>query len=196
MNNQISVIENINLSNMSSEQLQYLAEAVINTRLTNLETTIKNMCDDQEKHKEKTSIKFKELNNKTDRIIEDNEKKMEVALNSLRRKEYDNYVNQGDLGRSFSVSIGSQMIGRLLKIIGLAQKGKGKTTPYRENIPKYGKVIIADNGKYSKIIWHFDNFITYLDNWLKEKELYEVFYAVPTEKDMKKFINELYDIYC
>lgn len=118
---------------------------------------------------------------------------LEVAVNSMRVKEGRfEYINAGDFGRYFSVSIGAVFVGRLLRVVGLAQPNKGQTIPYRNHVPKYAVTNAASN--YTSVSWHYVNCLKKIDEWLQENGYYEEFYSLQNEKEMERFINNLYEM--
>jgi hypothetical protein len=161
---------------------------------------MKQMKNEQKYFEEETSTKFDETNLEITRMKEDGEKKLKVAENSLRQKIYDGYLNLGNFGRQFKVSIGAETMGNFLRIVGLAQMSKGTTIAYRRYIPKYAKIThgsrITVNGiaSWDSTVWHYTNCMDFIDNWLIENELYDIFYSMPTEKEMHIFINEQFKI--
>lgn len=144
--------------------------------------------------------RVEQLENQNQKIITefeimkiDQKKNLEVAVNSLRVKEGRfEFINAGDFGRYFSVSIGAVFVGRLFRIVGLAQPNKGSTIPYRKHIPKYAKTNAASN--YTSVSWHYVNCLKFIDEWLQENGYYEEFYSIQSEKEMEKFINQLHEI--
>ena len=173
--------ELINVNELTTEQMELLQTQIMIKRITNTEQMLKNHSDKILKIQEEQKI-----------MEEEQEKKLEVAVNSLRVKELTyEYVNQRDFGAGFSVSIGAGTIGKLLRLIGLAQKSEGKTQPLRKSIPKYAKHRAVKH--YTAPVWHYENCLNKLDQYLKDNGIYEKFYSIQNEKDLKKYIDNLYN---
>jgi hypothetical protein len=171
----------MNIENLSTEELRVLQDKIVAQQVTRLQQQLEAVTNRLAEHEQK----FELVEQRQDKVVE-------VAVNGLRVKQgHFEYVSQGDFGRYFSVSIGSQFIGKLLKVVGLAQKGKKLTTPYREHIPRYAKTNAATN--YTANVWHYQNCMEYIDKWLKENGLYEHFYSIQDEREMAKFINDLFE---
>jgi hypothetical protein len=194
MNNSLISID----ENITDVELDVYIEKAIFTKIKRVENKLAQIEDRQKYLEEKTSTRLDETDLELNRIKEDTEKKLEVAVNSLRQEIFDGYLNQGDFGRQFIVSISSIRIGKLFRIVGLAQISKGQTTAYRQYVPKYAKVITERNGdiSYSKTTWHYTNCMEFIDLWLKENNLFEKFYSISTEKEMEKFIDKQFDFNC
>lgn len=169
-----------NIDDFTPEQIQYLQNKLmvrqadfIQKRVEYLEEAIK---------AQRTDIEV---------VKADQQKTIEVAANSLRVQQgrYE-FINQGDFGRFFTVSISSVDVGKLLKVVGLAMPSKGPTTPFREFMGKYAQV--TANAKYSVTQWHYERCMERIDKWLKENGFYEKFYSVQSEKEMKVLIEEIY----
>lgn len=177
----------MNLNNYSPEQLQLMQDQITAIRMKNIEKQLLQTRDDIKKIDEKITI-----------LTEENKNAVDVAIQSLRANHTKyGYVSQGDFGRFFEVSIGSKTIGKLLRVVGLAMKTKGDTTPYRSMIPKYAETSINKINGYDRttIRWHYENCLDKIEEWLKEYHYYEKFYSMSTEKEMKIFIDDLYDEY-
>jgi len=188
--------------NITDAQLDTFIEKAMIAKIKRVENKLAQIEDKQKYLEEKTSTMLDETNLEINRLKEDNEKTLKTAINSLRQEIYDGYLGQGDFGRQFRISIGSVTIGKLFRIVGLAQISKGKTTAYRQYIPKYAKITSASketvNGtiSFSLTNWHYTNCMEFIDNWLIEHELYDTFYSIPSEKEMKNFIDKQFNIYC
>lgn len=136
---------------------------------------------------------LEQLNEHVSIVEEENHKTLETAVNSMRVKSLqDGYMTQKVFGTQFTISIGAKTVGKLFKAMGLAQH-ISNTTPYRQFIPKYGKPMA--NEKYSAFVWNYENCLNFLDKWLAEEGYYENFYSQHTEKELTKFIDDLYSIY-
>lgn len=173
----------INLNNCSEEELQIIQEQAMVLRMKKYEAKLEYVMSELSKTKEEIAI-----------MNEANERTMEAAVNSIRvNQPLVDYVGQKDFGNLFTVSIGSKTVGKLFKIVGLAQKTKGRTTPYRDLIGKYAKVVATTN--YSDFKWHYENCLNKIDMWLAENNKRQEFYSKKNEHELEQFINELYIIY-
>lgn len=176
--------EIISFENKSNEELAIIESQLVNARIKKLENESKKM-------KLEIDNKINDLSINQKRIIDDNEKKLEVQINSMRVKSLQcGYMTQSDFGNSFTISLGPKIVGKLFKVIGLAQN-KNVTKPYRYFVPKYAKSMA--NETYSTFIWNYENCLIFLEQWLIENGYYEMFYSKETEKDLEDFIDELYD---
>jgi hypothetical protein len=129
--------------------------------------------------------------NKVNTIQSKTEEAIQIATSKAKVLEPRfEFVNQGDFGRYYNPSISNQRIGKLFKIVGLAQKSKSITTPHRPFIPEYA-VTIAEE-KFTNTKWHFKKCTNFIDDWLKSHGYYEQFYSFSKEKELEKFIDELY----
>ncbi len=181
----------LNIDKLSNEEVDVLQTKIIARKMKRFEAQIAEMANAQKM----LETGLKEITLEQERIKEDSEKKLEVAVNSMRVKQPKyGYVNQGDFGRFFTVSIGSRTMGKLLKVVGLAMKNKNQTTPYREHIPKCAMTEANEN--YTAVRWNYEKCLDYIDGWLKENDYFESFYSISSPRDMEKFINQLYERYC
>jgi len=144
---------------------------------------------------EKLEIQAKGFENELENIKADNERKLQVAKNSMQVAQNKwGFISQTDFGLHFKVSIGSGTVGKLFKIIGLALPSKGNTTPYRKYIEN-GTATSDETLGYPIVKWNYEKCVKRLDKWLEEKELTETFYSIEKEKDLMKYINSLYKDY-
>lgn len=179
------------VSGMSDVELQSISESMVaqflvvsNERMKRMESELKSIVDRIEKNDQS-------VQNEIQSIKDEQQKVLDVAINSMRvnQPKYD-YVRQGEFGRFFDVSIGSGYVGKLFRIVGLAQKGKSRTIPYRSKIPQYAKVITSK--EFESYVWHFNKCMDAIDEWLKKHGYYTEFYSIETEKEMYDFINDLH----
>ena len=169
----------VNLKNMNPIQYKMLKEEMYKMDMDNLTFQLETFNNQLKQLAEKVSISE-----------EENKKTLDVAINSMRVKQsQDGYMTQKIFGTQFTISIGSRTVGKLFKVVGLAQH-LAETTPYRQFIPKYAKSMA--NEKYSSFIWHYENCLNFVDKWLAENSYYETFYSKHTEKELTEFINDLY----
>ena len=126
--------------------------------------------------------------------VKRNERKLKKALdeqsklNESKRK----YVLLNELGNHFNTKIGSKTVGRLLRIIGLAQMKSNDTVPYQNSVPKYAVNLLDFEEKRVGFVWQYENCVKKLDKWLKENDLYEDFYSITHQKDMAEFVRNLH----
>lgn len=195
MQNGLMVNGSFNISNYSEKELQIMQEAIMNERMKLFVAKFEEMENSINRANEKLEIVSAELENKIDDVKAESDKKMEVTINKMRvDKNKWGFVAQRDIGNAFRVSIGSQTIGKLFRVVGLAIKSRtGNTEPKREYVGKYATTEIV-NG-YPTFRWHQENCIEYIDKWLRKMNLLEDFYSIETEKEMKNFIDGLYSKY-
>ena len=112
----------------------------------------------------------------------------QTKLNETKRE----YMLLNELGNHFNIKIGSKTVGRLLRIIGLAQMKQNKTMPYQHSVPKYAVNLLDFEEKTVGFAWHYENCVKKLDKWLKENDLYEDFYSITHQRDMVAFVKDLH----
>ena len=189
-------IDNMTTKDLIKYQVSSLAQLTTQLQIANIILSKQEeRLDEVEKNFEIRAADIEIKNKKEIEIVkrdfqEEIDRAKEIAIGSMRvNSPKSNYVKQGDFGRFFSVSIGSRTIGKLFKIVGLSQK-KGRTIPYRQMIPKYAKCVA--HKEYTEYVWHFENCMKLIDDWLRTHNLYDDFYIIETEKDMENFINNLF----
>lgn len=187
-------INNLDISNLEDQDIDILYQQIMQRKFNNMLARQEQLEHRMLRFEEEVNIKQTELENKFEDLQADNERKLEVVINTYRvDKNKWGYESQADFGNRFRVSIGSGTVGKLFKSIGLAKNSKGNTEPYRHNIPKYATTEIVKG--YPTFRWHHENCLNFLENWLNDNELLEEFYSISTEKEMKKFIDSLYNQY-
>lgn len=107
----------------------------------------------------------------------------------------DEYLNQTDFGSCFNLKIGSKMVGKLLKIVGLAMSSSKTTKPYETSCPKYAKTVVNQELSRVSYKWNYNECIVVIDKWLKDNGFYERFYSITNKEDMIEFVNLLYIAY-
>lgn len=131
--------------------------------------------------------------------------KAEEALKAkiFREKEYEGYVNQTEFGRLLSPNVSSIRVGRLLQAVGLAYKhvgnnGKTYVVPYRDKEKAgFAKIVRLINIHPRKwyYVWNYDKCMTYIEQWLTDRGLYDAFKSHEYFEEREKFIDDLYDEY-
>lgn len=126
----------------------------------------------------------------------DNEK-IEKALNEQSKltESKIEYMNQTDFGACFNLKIGSVMVGRLLKVVGLAMTESRNTKPYEKFVPKFAQSYVNQDIGVPTYKWSYNQCIVVIDRFLKDKELYEDFYGATSKSKLYKLINSMYDLY-
>ncbi|HNR88552.1 MAG TPA: hypothetical protein PKM65_09460 [Spirochaetota bacterium] len=110
-------------------------------------------------------------------------------VNHVREPKFE-YVNLAKLGYSFNPSVGAKTMGVLLRKVGLARRDLGDTSPCREFIEN--KLAMSRAGEnYATFNWHLERTLAYIDEWLKERNLFEEFYSCREERKLERFIKEL-----
>lgn len=181
--NEVAVLERFDIEALTPDQLELLQTKVLARQMNLFQQNLKRIDERLETQEAKIDI-----------VKADQQKTIEVAANSLRVQQGRfEFVNQGDFGRFFSVSLSSVSVGKLLRIVGLAQPSrKGSTVPYRERVGKYAQV--TANAKYSVTQWHYERCMERIDKWLTENGHYETFYSIQSEKELKAFIDSIHDV--
>jgi len=140
-----------------------------------------------------TDIRVDEVNNKFEDYKVQIEIDKNVIVNGMRvDKNKFVYGSQADFGLRFKVSIGSITVGKLFKVIGIAKSSKGRTEPKRESILNGRATTDSING-YEVFRWNHEKCLKALEKWLRENDLFEEFYSIETEKDLKIYINEMFN---
>jgi len=141
---------------------------------------------------EEMNINKTQTNNDIEDLKEDTGKKLGAITNISTVKENKwIYESQSDFGSSFEVPIGAGTVGKLFKAIGLAKISKSKTEPLHDKIGRYATMENINGHKTFR--WHHEYCLEFFINWLKNNELFEVFYSIPNEKEMLKFIKKIYE---
>lgn len=187
-------LEKYNVSELSMQELGVLQNQIVNAQMQSLTQELAEFKNAYERDKaiqeiEKNSIKdgIEDMADKLESV-----EKIAVTSNRVRNPRYG-YVNQGDFGAMFNVSISSVRVGKLLKIVGIAQKSKRKTIPYRKFIPSLAKTIASQH--YTSFQWNYTGCVDHIDKWLKKEGYHTDFYSIETESDMNEFIDHLYTIH-
>jgi hypothetical protein len=191
MSNELAVAGNMPLESMTLEQLQLVQNQIIARQVGLLQSRLEAMQEELNKAKAELEIAKEEQALHAEQMQHELEKtKAMAAANQRVREPKYGWVNQGDFGRFLNPSVGAKTMGKLLKIVGLAMRTKGATTPYRKYIGKYADVIAHE--RFTQVRWHYENCMTYIDEWLKEKGLFEQFYSFETSRQVEDFIDRLY----
>lgn len=175
-NKQLKLFNGFEIENMSEGELQALQEKIVNLRMSNIEKAIK-----------ATNDKVERMDEKLERTIQ-----LSVTAQRVREPKYG-YVNQGEFGRYFDVPISSQRVGKLFKVVGLAQKSLATTKPYWKDVPQYALNTTYEH--YTSTTWNYTECLKKIDAWLMERGLFESFYSCKTVKEKEKFIDDLYERY-
>lgn len=176
--------ELMNVSGMGENELQLLQNRIIARQMEIYNKKFEELENRLKVREQQIGIFQQEITERLDKT-----EQIAVSKAKVLEPRFE-FVNQGDFGRYFNPSISNQRIGKLFKIVGLAQKSKSITTPHREFIPDYAVTIAED--KYTTTKWHFKKCVSFLENWLKDHGHYEQFYSFSKEKALEKFIDELY----
>ncbi|OPH47606.1 hypothetical protein BC351_10465 [Paenibacillus ferrarius] len=175
-NNTFEIISE--LTNTVTDEIREQVKQVVTANSLELNQTVQTV---------KTEIKTD-----IERIDDKISKTQEMAISTARVSQTSsNYVDQGEFGDMFRVSISSNRIGRLFKAVGLAKASKRKTTPYDKFKPKYAKTVIFEEKQSYQ--WHYKNCMDYIEDWLEKKGLLEEFYTIEVRDDMEVYIDRLYN---
>lgn len=174
VSNNSQVSNNMDLSNLSSTELQIMQERIMNARIKQLENVITNTANEVEKMKEKQ------------------EKTLETAINSMRvQGDKYGYVTLTKFGSMFHNTISNKNVGKLLRVVGLANKKLKDTTPTME-ANKKGFAMSRTNSEYSSFVWHYGNCLKVIDAWLEKEGMLEEFYGCKDLNTLEKFIDDLH----
>jgi len=195
MINEIELYNKYDISNMSDDELDFIQQQIMNRKMNGLYIKMEQLQNDTKQLESKVEIIHEELSNKIDDMLSDNDKKLEVTINTYRvDKNKWGFESQADFGNRFRVSIGSKTVGKLFKVIGLAKPSKGATEPKREAIISKKATTDTING-YECFRWNHEKCLDTLEKWLKEHNRLEEFYSIDNEKELKKYIDNLYITY-
>lgn len=196
MNNSLALNEVWDISKFSDEELDLIQQKITERKVNALAQRVEQIEDRVSQAIEKIDIVNTEMSNKFEDLKADNDKKLEVSINTYRvnTNKYD-FESQAEFGNKFRVSIGAGTVGKLFKIVGLAKPSKGKTEPYRTAISEKKATTEIING-FETTRWNHEKCLKQVEQWLSEYGLLEKFYSIDKEKDLQKFINNLYNEYC
>lgn len=184
-NNYIVPMSDVN--NMSGAALQILQNQIVSQQMIRYQNELESIKSEMQKSN--TSLKAE-----IDEVKENAKAILTTAIETVRvnQPRYE-FISQGEFGRCFTTSISSVRFGKMLKIIGLAQKSKSRTTPERKAIPKYAVMKAHDN--FSTVEWHYVNCLNRMDKWLSKYGHMEEFYSFDNCKKLEKYIDALYKEY-
>jgi hypothetical protein len=216
MNNKLTLTGNelidFDVNTMSPAQMALLSEKLTNRRLAMMEENMVAMQMQMNRLdlETKSGIQnvegfvkegfdnftgaFYKVKDKFDVFEDEIQKAKEIAIttNRVRTPNYQ-FVNQSTFGSNFNVSLSSKRVGKLLKVVGIAQPSKNKTTPYSIYIPKLAKTNTTE--KYSTHNWHYTECLKKIDKWLVSNGHYDEFYTIESRDDLEKYVDTLYDKY-
>lgn len=175
---------------MPLDELQIINNLAVAEQVQRMQSRLESMQNAMKQTERQLEIMKEEHEFRTQLLESEVEKaKTMAATNQRVREPKYGWVNQGDFGRFLNPSIGSGTMGKFLKAVGLAMPSKGPTTPYRKYIGKYAETIAHEH--FTQTRWNYENCMQYIDDWLKEHNLFEVFYSLETTKEVKQFIDNL-----
>jgi len=182
-----------------SEQINKLRmqQQITENHLNLLISTVEKLTNQQKEIVETVKIVQEENRNEIDKIRAESDKKLEVTINQMRvaRNKWG-FDSQSDFGMKFKVSIGSKTVGKLFRVVGLAKKSKtGRIEPMRRAIES-GKAATEIANGYEVFRWHHEKCLEHVENWLSSHNLLGKFYSFDKEKDLREFIQYLYNVYC
>ena len=195
--NELVKINSLDISKLDDQDVDIIYQQIMQRKFNNMLARQEQMEDSMKKLEARIDINQTELENRIEDMKIDNEKKLEVTINTYRvdkNKDKWGFESQADFGNRFRVSIGSKTVGKLFKVIGIAKKSKKKTEPTRDAINS-GKSTTEIVKGYETFRWHHEKCIKQLEKWLLEHDLLEEFYSIDKENDLQIFINNLYDTY-
>lgn len=180
-----------NFNQMSVQEITYLQNQLSNAHLQAITQELALFKNEYEINRTKEELE----RNKMKDSIEDFSDKLEdvegiaIASNRVRQPTYG-FVNQGDFGRMFNVSISSIRVGKLFKTVGIAMVSKSTTTPLRKHVDKLAKINVQE--RYTSFQWHYTGCLDHIDKWMKDNGYHKEFHMIDNEKDMSNFIDRIY----
>ena len=181
-----------NIENMSLTELQAQSALLLNEQ-------IKRLIDEVQKVKDatsKTEARQEIIEDKLGHIERKQAAQERMSINALRatNKNYDGWVNLTNFGLMLNANISRNRVGKLLKVVGIAQRNTGRTVPRREYVGD-GRLCdtrITRNGS-PQILWNFNRCMTYIELWLEKHGYLEKFYEKENGDELTAFIDYLYD---
>ena len=172
------------LDKLSQTELQVIIQRAMQLSLNQLQSEVEKLGDKFERAEESRQTEFKKIN-------ENHEKLRKLELKRHRTEEHRfGFVSLNDLGQCFQVSIGAKTMGKLLRIVGLAKAKQSKTEPLRSTIiDGYAKSLMY--GDYPAFQWNPEKCIGKIDRWLNAKGLIDEFYAIDSEDELMKYIQQI-----
>jgi len=180
--------------NMSLSELQAQSALLLNEQ-------IKRLIDEVQKVKDatsKTEARQEIVENKLGHIERKQAAQERMSINALRatNKNYDGWVNLTNFGLMLNASISRNRVGKLLKVVGIAQRNTGRTLPRREFVGD-GRLCVTRvtrDGHY-RLLWNFNRCMTHIELWLEKHGYLEKFYEKENGDELTDFIDYLYDKY-
>mgnify|MGYP001218574662 CR=1 FL=1 len=194
--NEQNGVQMFDLSNYNAEQLQLLQEMIVVQRMNLLAQQIQEVKGQIEETKDNV-IKLERRYE-----IEREETKKEIAkitdlmVSRFAAREHKiGWVTLTDFGAQFYVPISCRRVGKLFRVIGIAQK-RNKTRPKFEYVgdEKLATTMLLNNGR-STYVWNYRRVLNHLNLWLEKHGHLHEFYSKKTVDEMHAFIDWLHDVY-
>jgi hypothetical protein len=191
MNNEL-----FNFEEMSLEQLQALQAQTVQVQLKKIADQMEYIRDEQKKYQARTEIRLEEQEQKTKSEL----LKIEELAKATSRSNEPRYgwITATHFGQQFTVPMSNQRVGKLLRIVGLAQKSKNKTTPYFQNLGKERFAINEVFNGNQTTLWNYKRCMGHIDLWLDKNGHYTEFYSLiscGTETQLARFIDQMHRDY-
>lgn len=177
--NQLVTI-NDTLENISDEELSVLSDRLVLEKMNRMSKKLETL-----------ETKLEETNANVEKMRIENTELVELERKRHRLEEHRyGYVTATQLGQGYAVTIGSQSMGKLLKMAGLA-KVQGRTEPLMSAIQSdYAKVV--QYGDHIGYNWNPERCVKKIDKWLNKKGIIDDFYAIEDEAELIGYISQLY----
>lgn len=182
------------LSDMSFEQLQLLTQQTLALQIKKVVDMVEEIKDKQTKTEKKMDIIQDELSSKILQVEQ-------LSKSNLRSSEprFGNWMHLSTFGKQFNTVIGAKTMGKLLRVVGLAQRSKNTTEPYFDKVGKERYVMRTVYDGRACWLWNYKRCIEYIDMWLEREGYYTKFYdlvSLGNEQKLKEFIDHLHRVYC
>lgn len=181
-----------NIENMSLTELQAQSSIILNEQ-------IKRLIDEVQKVKDatsKTEARQEIVEDKLGHIERKQLAQERMSINALRatNKGYDGWVNLTNFGLMLNANISRNRVGKLLKVVGIAQRNTGRTLARREYMGdgRLCNTRITREG-HSQLLWNFNRCMTHIELWLEKHGYLEEFYEKENGDELTAFIDYLYD---
>ena len=182
----------INLDKLDSYDgsvLDAISSKVLDVRINKVERKMEEIQNTIIKNKEATDIDINEVKQMASDAMDVSKAKAKI------NDDYEGYINQRDLGDKFQLKIGSNQVGDLLRIVGIAMKSSSKTIPYDNKVPKYAKIkYLSDcyGNEHEQFLWNQSECMIAIDDWLDNHNKTKEFYSCTSSGKLAQYIKQLY----
>lgn len=204
-----NLIQFQNQSNELTEQEQLLYEVLQQKRINSLDFKLKeieNKFTTLNVDLEKQAMITGEVSKKIDDVDAEFSKEIN-KLNYDIKKQHEKmtyqkeitekfYFSQAGLGAKMCPPIGSQYMGKLLRVVGICKKESSHTTPYSQYTTGVNPLCVTRSFEgIPTWVYHGDRTWYLIKNHLDKLEVYNDFSNKKTKSEIHAFIEELFNEY-